>query len=64
MAATQSNDVNSDTDDNLVPTFSRFSGKYAFQNGVEFKCNILTSNKINKERSFKGFFTDENEEEE
>jgi hypothetical protein len=54
----------SDTDDNLVPAFSKLSGNYAFKNGVEFECNILTLNKINKERSFKGFFTDDNEEEE
>lgn len=53
----------SDTNDDLVPTFSKASGNFVFPDGVEFSCSILTD-KINKERSFKRFFINDDEEEE
>jgi hypothetical protein len=64
MAENNLRNPDSDIDDDLVPTFSKVLKKYVYENGVEFECSILTSGKINKERSFKGFFTDDNEEEE
>jgi hypothetical protein len=54
----------SDTNDDLVPTFSKTLGKFVFSDGVEFNCNINTVNKINKERSFTGFSTNNDDEEE
>ena len=54
----------SDTNDDLVPTFSKASGKFVFSDGVEFNCNINTADKISKERSFTGFLINDNDEEE
>jgi hypothetical protein len=64
MAENNLRNPDSDIDDDLVPTFSKILKKYVYENGVEFECNILTSDKINKERSFKGFFINDNDEEE
>ena len=64
MAENNLRNPDSDIDDDLVPTFSKVLKKYVYENGVEFECNILTSDKINKERSFKGFFITDNDEEE
>jgi len=64
MAENNLRNPDSDIDDDLVPTFSKVLKKYVYENGVEFECNILTSDKINKERSFKGFFINDNDEEE
>jgi hypothetical protein len=54
----------SDTNDDLVPAFSKASGKFVFPDGVEFNCSINTENKISKERSFTGFLINDNDEEE
>jgi hypothetical protein len=64
MAENNLRNPDSDIDDDLVPTFSKVLKKYVYENGAEFNCNILTSDKINKERSFKGFFINDNDEEE
>ena len=64
MAENNLRNPDSDIGDDLVPTFSKVLKKYVYENGVEFECNILTSDKINKERSFKGFFINDNDEEE
>ena len=64
MAENNLRNPDSDIDGDLVPTFSKVLKKYVYENGVEFECNILTSDKINKERSFKGFFINDNDEEE
>lgn len=63
MAENITGSSESDTNDDLVPTFSKASGNFVFPDGVEFSCSILTD-KINKERSFKGFFINDDEEEE
>ena len=64
MAENITDNSESDTNDDLVPTFSRVSGNFVFPDGIEFQCNILTANKISKDRSFTGFsFNDDYEEE-
>jgi hypothetical protein len=63
MSSVKPHSIDSEIDDNAVPRFSSVSKKHVFPSGVEFECNILTVNKIKKERSFKGFSIDEDEEE-
>lgn len=56
-------DVDSDTEDNAVAYFSSVSKKYVYPSGVEFECNILSLDKIKKERSFKVLPIEQDEEE-
>jgi hypothetical protein len=63
MSSIKPHDMETEKDDNAVPYFSSTSKKYVYPSGIEFECNILSLNKIKKERSFKGFPTNEDEEE-
>jgi len=64
MADNITDNSESDTNDDLVPTFSKASGIFSFPDGVEFQCTILTASKINKDRSFTGFSLNNDDEEE
>jgi len=64
MAENITDNSESDTNDDLVPTFSKASGKFVFSDGIEFNCNINSSDKIKKDRSFTGFSFNDDEEEE
>lgn len=64
MAENITGSSESDTNDDLVPTFSKASGNFVFPDGIEFNCNINSSDKISKERSFTGFLINDDDEEE
>lgn len=64
MADNITDNSESDTNNDLVPTFSKAAGKFVFPDGIEFECNILTASKINKDRSFTGFSFNNDDEEE
>jgi hypothetical protein len=62
MSSIKPHDMDTEKDDTAVPYFSNTSKTYVYPSGIEFECNILTLNKIKKERSFKGFPINEDEE--
>ena len=64
MAENITDSSESDTNDDLIPTYSKASGRFVFSDGVEFNCNINSSDKISKDRSLTGFSFNDNDEEE
>jgi hypothetical protein len=54
----------SDTNDDLVPTFSKATGIFTFPDGIEFQCQILKASKIKTDRFFTGFSFNNDDEEE
>lgn len=62
MSSIKPQNIDTENGDEEVPHFSDVSKNYVFPSGIEFECNILTFDKIKKERSFKGFLIDEEEE--